>query len=129
MFVKSEVVLFSTLRCIPHATGTGLVLRNSALHFPPNVEGAEFKKNIFHFLDWKSDPLPIAFTTTSLCLCDWPFFFKRLLKSLIFCNYRHLHIFISSLWYRHAIPPKFSEKWGMECFNTRFLLPTLLCAR
>ena len=29
---------------------------------------------------------------------------------------------------QHAIPPEFGRKWGTECFNTRFPLPTLLCA-
>ena len=29
---------------------------------------------------------------------------------------------------QHAIPPKFGGKWGTECFNTRFPMPTLLCA-
>ena len=28
----------------------------------------------------------------------------------------------------HAIPPEFGRKWGTECLNTRFPLPTLLCA-
>ena len=30
---------------------------------------------------------------------------------------------------QHAISADFSGKWGMECLNTRFPLPTLLCAR
>ena len=29
---------------------------------------------------------------------------------------------------QHAIPPEFGRKWGTECLNTRFPLPTLLCA-
>ena len=28
---------------------------------------------------------------------------------------------------QHAMPPEFSGKWGTECINTRFPLPTLLC--
>ena len=28
----------------------------------------------------------------------------------------------------HAMPPEFGRKWGTECLNTRFPLPTLLCA-
>ena len=28
----------------------------------------------------------------------------------------------------HAMPPEFGRKWGMECLNTKFPLPTLLCA-
>ena len=29
----------------------------------------------------------------------------------------------------HAMPLEFDGKWGTECHNTRFLLPTLLCAK
>ena len=29
---------------------------------------------------------------------------------------------------QHAMPPEFGTKWGTECLNTRFPLPTLLCA-
>ena len=29
---------------------------------------------------------------------------------------------------QHAMPPESGEKWGMECLNSRFPLPTLLCA-
>ena len=29
---------------------------------------------------------------------------------------------------QHAMPPEFGRKWATECFNTRFPLPTLLCA-
>ena len=29
---------------------------------------------------------------------------------------------------QHAMPSELSEKWGTECLNTRFPLPTLLCA-
>ena len=29
---------------------------------------------------------------------------------------------------QHAMPPEFSRKWATECINTRFPLPTLLCA-
>ena len=29
---------------------------------------------------------------------------------------------------QHAIPPEFGGKWGAECLNTRFPLPTMLCA-
>ena len=29
---------------------------------------------------------------------------------------------------QHAMPPEFGGKWGTECLNTRFPLPTLLCA-
>ena len=29
---------------------------------------------------------------------------------------------------QHAMPPKFGRKWGMECLNIRFPLPTLMCA-
>ena len=28
---------------------------------------------------------------------------------------------------QYAMPPKFGEKWGTECLNDRFPLPTLLC--
>ena len=28
---------------------------------------------------------------------------------------------------QHAMPPEFGRKWGTECLNTRFPLPTLLC--
>ena len=28
----------------------------------------------------------------------------------------------------HAMFPEIGGKWGTECLNTRFLLPTLLCA-
>ena len=28
---------------------------------------------------------------------------------------------------QHAMPPEFDRKWGTECLNTRFPLPTLLC--
>ena len=52
----------------------------------------------------------------------------------------YIYIFISSLWCRgesaalssatqHAIPPEINGKWGMECLNIRFPMPTLLCAR
>ena len=27
---------------------------------------------------------------------------------------------------QHAMPPEFGRKWGTECLNTRFPLPTLL---
>ena len=27
-----------------------------------------------------------------------------------------------------AMPPEFGRKWGTECLNIRFPLPTLLCA-
>ena len=30
---------------------------------------------------------------------------------------------------QHAMPPEFGRKWETECLNTRFPLPTLLCAR
>ena len=33
-----------------------------------------------------------------------------------------------SLAIQHAMPPEFGRKWGTECLNTRFPLPTLLCA-
>ena len=29
---------------------------------------------------------------------------------------------------QHAVRPEFGRKWGTECLNTRFPLPTLLCA-
>ena len=29
---------------------------------------------------------------------------------------------------QHAIPPEFGGKWETECVNTRFPLPTVLCA-
>ena len=29
---------------------------------------------------------------------------------------------------QHTMLPEFGGKWGMECFNTRFPLPILLCA-
>ena len=29
---------------------------------------------------------------------------------------------------QHAMPPEFDRMWGTECLNTRFPLPTLLCA-
>ena len=29
---------------------------------------------------------------------------------------------------QHAMPPECDGKWGAECLNTRFYLPTLLCA-
>ena len=29
---------------------------------------------------------------------------------------------------QHAMPSKFGRKWGTKCLNTRFPLPTLLCA-
>ena len=29
---------------------------------------------------------------------------------------------------QHAIPPALGGRWGTECLNTRFPLPTLLCA-
>ena len=29
---------------------------------------------------------------------------------------------------QHAMPPEFGRKWGTEYLNTRFPLPTLLCA-
>ena len=29
---------------------------------------------------------------------------------------------------QHAMPPEFGRKWGTECLNTSFPLPTLLCA-
>ena len=29
---------------------------------------------------------------------------------------------------QHAMPPEFGRKWGTECLNTGFPLPTLLCA-
>ena len=29
----------------------------------------------------------------------------------------------------YAMPPKLGGKWGTECLNTRFPLPTLPCAR
>ena len=29
---------------------------------------------------------------------------------------------------QHAMPPDLGGKWGTECLNTRFPLPTLLCA-
>ena len=29
---------------------------------------------------------------------------------------------------QYAMPPDFSGKWGTECLNTTFPLPTLLCA-
>ena len=28
--------------------------------------------------------------------------------------------------FRHSMPPEFGGKWGTECLNTRFPLPTLL---
>ena len=28
---------------------------------------------------------------------------------------------------QHAMPPEFGRKWGTECLNTKFPLPTLLC--
>ena len=50
----------------------------------------------------------------------------------------YIYIFVSSLWCRdkgalssatkHAMPAELSGKWGTECLNTRFPLPTLLCA-
>ena len=29
---------------------------------------------------------------------------------------------------QYAMPPEFDRKWGTECLNTRFPLPTRLCA-
>ena len=29
---------------------------------------------------------------------------------------------------QHAMPPEFGRKWGTECLNARFPLPTLQCA-
>ena len=48
-----------------------------------------------------------------------------------------MYISISSLWCcgqalssatQHAMPPEFGRKQGTECLNTRFPLPTPLCA-
>ena len=51
----------------------------------------------------------------------------------------YIYVFISSHWCRgesaalssatqHAMPPEIGKKWGTECLNTRFPLPTLLRA-
>ena len=29
---------------------------------------------------------------------------------------------------QYAVPLEFGRKWGTECLNTRFPLPTMLCA-
>ena len=53
--------------------------------------------------------------------------------------YIYIYIFIFSLWCRgesaalssatqHTMPPEIGGKWGTECLNTKFPLPTLLCA-
>ena len=50
----------------------------------------------------------------------------------------YIYIFTSSFWCRgenaalsyatqHAMPSEIGGKWGTECLNTRFPLPTLLC--
>ena len=45
----------------------------------------------------------------------------------------YIYIFISfalvsSPANQNAMPPEIGGKWGTECLNTRFPLPTLLCA-
>ena len=50
----------------------------------------------------------------------------------------YIYIFISPLWCQesaaltsanqNAMPPQIGGKWGTECLNTRFPLPTLLFA-
>ena len=53
--------------------------------------------------------------------------------------FTYIYIFISTLWCRgksatlssatrHAMPLELGEKWETVCLNTRFPLPTLLCA-
>ena len=37
-------------------------------------------------------------------------------------------MYIYSTTTQHAMPPEIDEKWGTECLNTKFPLPTLLCA-
>ena len=83
----------SASRCIPHVVETllCLMLRHSAPHVPPNFLGIAYwvmelnatfcldtrakkwKYLILHFLECKSDPLPVAFTIT-LCTAAlrWP---------------------------------------------------------
>ena len=43
--------------------------------------------------------------------------------------YFHFFALVSRLTAtQNAIPPEFGRKWGTECLNNRFPLPTLLCA-
>ena len=35
---------------------------------------------------------------------------------------------VDSIPTQHAMPPEHGKKWETECLNTRFPLPTLLCA-
>ena len=58
------------------------------------------------------------------------------LCTLYYIIYVHLYFFalvsrqsatLSSAT-QHAMPPELGRNWGTECLNTRFSLPTLLCA-
>ena len=42
--------------------------------------------------------------------------------------YFHFFALVSRQTTQHAMPPEFDRKWGTECLNTRFRLPTLLFA-
>ena len=44
------------------------------------------------------------------------------------CVYMYRCIAALSSAIQHAMPTEIGGKWGMECFNTRSPLPTLLCA-
>ena len=65
------------------------------------------------------------------CKPDWlwvrsPLEEMKYLLKFIFALVPRLSAALSSAT-QHAMPPEFGRKWGTECLNTRFPLPTLLC--
>ena len=70
------------------------------------------------------------------CKTDWLWVrspleeMKYLLKVIFpfFALVSRLSAALSSATQHATMPPEFSRKWGTECLNTTFPLPTLLCA-
>ena len=64
--------------------------------------------------------------------CEFDLHSRR--RNIYLNLYFHFFILVSRLSAalssatKHAMPPEFGRKWGTECLNTRFPLPTLLCA-
>ena len=42
------------------------------------------------------------------------------------CSFDNSKVLKTSILTQHPMPPKYAGKWGTECLNTRFPLPTLL---
>ena len=90
---------------------------------------------IWKLIDWKidvSEMVKCEISSLLLFLLSWQvidiclFFYIIRNNIRIFSNKAFWQSAALSSAIQHPMPPVFERKWGTECLNTRFLLPTLI---